>query len=274
MIEPKFTNHLASAGKASGTIRAYTDHLTMLERVHGDLLTLTTEDLEGYIGARALTHKPESRKSMRTAFRSYYRWAYRTGRIQHNPAIDLDPITIPLSVVRVATDEQVLAGLESSDTQVRAMIMLARYGCLRLSELSTLHTSARHGDLLRIRGKGSKERIVPLNDELLEALLVLEREQGDGYYFPGRFGSHMHPQSVHKKIKQVVGINPHALRHAGATAAYLATGDLEALRLFLGHSSIATTQRYLHVGLTQIRSIANATAIVTPITAPPTSLAA
>jgi site-specific recombinase XerC len=145
------------------------------------------------------------------------------------------------------------------------MILLARYACLRLTELSTLHTNAREGDLLRIVGKGRKERMVGVNEPLRFALNALEREQGQGYYFPGQVGHntlpHLHPQSVCKIIKRVTGWNPHSLRHAGATAAYRATNDLRGVQDMLGHASLATTQRYLHLDDASRLRIADATII-------------
>lgn len=107
--------------------------------------------------------------------------------------------------------------------------------------------------------------MVPANDDLLDALFKLERTHGDGYYFPGRYGGHMHPQSVNKIITRKTGWNPHSLRHAGATAAYLATGDLRAVQMLLGHSSIATTQRYLNIGIDSVRRVAAATVFTEPV---------
>jgi integrase len=158
--------------------------------------------------------------------------------------------------------------LITADEPLTAMIMLARFACLRLTELTTLRTDHREGDLLRITGKGEKQRLVPINDDLMHALLTLERMQGEGFYFPGRWGGSMHPQSVNKIITRHLGTNPHSLRHAGATAAYIANPDLEALRLFLGHSSVATTQRYLHVGMDAVRRVAASTAFVYPVASP------
>ena len=122
----------------------------------------------------------------------------------------------------------------------------------------------RNGDVLTVLGKGDKERFVDANDPLLVALRTLEQEQPYGFYFPGDTGGHLHPQSVHKIIKRVTGWNPHSLRHAGATAAYRATLDLRAVQELLGHGSLATTQRYLHVTNEARRRAAHATVLGTP----------
>ena len=136
------------------------------------------------------------------------------------------------------------------------MLQLARLGCLRLTELTTLlHTDDRTGAWLTITGKGSKQRRIALHPDLAATLTELERRQGAGWYFPGTRG-HLHPQSVHKIIVRACGHNPHSLRHAGATAAYRATRDLRAVQAMLGHASMAVTQRYLHVDEDGLRAVA------------------
>lgn len=257
----EYAQHLSAAGRATGTIRLRTAHLTHLAR-HYNLTTVTTGQLERMIAARRDTHSAESRHSLRSSYRSFYRWAHRTGNLTSNPALDLSPITVPARVARVAPDHVLQHALIVADEAQTAMIYLARFACLRLTELTTLHTSQRTHDELRIIGKGGKERIVYCNDDLMHALLTLERLQGRGYYFPGRISGHMHSASVNKIMTRLTGCNPHSLRHAGATAAYKATGDLRSVQLMLGHSSMATTQRYLHPGVNELRAVAAGTAFV------------
>ncbi len=263
-----YHSYLLSAGRGVGTAHLYENRICMLKRSYPNLLTVTTENLRDYLAARRMTHKAETRKSMRSAFRSFYGWAYSTGLISRDPAYPLLPISIPASPARIAPDDVVQLGLLTADDQLTAMIMLARFACLRLTELTTLRIDHREGDLLRVTGKGEKQRLVPINDELMGALLTLEDQLESGPYFPGRFGGTMHSQSVNKIITRHLGVNPHSLRHAGATAAYIADPDLEALRLFLGHSSVATTQRYLHVGMDAVRKIAANTSFTHPVINP------
>jgi len=217
---------LLSAGRGVGTAHLYLNRISMLKRSYPSLLEVTTEQLRAYLAARRMTHKAETRKSMRSAFRSFYNWAFTTGLIGYDPAYPLLPISIPTTIPRVAPDDVVQLGLLTADEQLTAMIMLARFACLRLSELTNLRIEDREGDLLRITGKGEKQRMVPANDELLHALLTLEDRLASGPYFPGRFGGSLHPQSVNKIITRHLGVNPHSLRHAGATAAYVANPDL------------------------------------------------
>lgn len=256
----EYRNYLLAAGKGESTARLYIGRIEQLQLHHPNLETVTHDDLTEYLGVRRAL-LANTRKSMRSAFRSYFGWAHEYAGYPTDPSYRLPPISVPTTIPRVAADDVVQLGLITADEHLTAMILLGRYGCLRLTELTTLHTNARHHDLLRIRGKGEKERMVPANDELLHALLTLEQKQGGGYYFPGRYGGHLHPQSVNKMITRHLGTNPHSLRHAGATAAFQATHDLEAVRRLLGHASIATTQRYLHIGMDSVRAAAAGTTI-------------
>lgn len=255
-----YRNTMLSTGKGLGTVNLYISKLEKFALTH-ELLNATKEDLEEYLAERRTGLAAETRKSIRSAFCSFYAWATRAGYIDTNPALELGTVQIPVSIPRVAADRVVQRGLESATLELKAMIMLGRYACLRLSELTTLHTTQREGDLLRIVGKGEKERLVPINEPLMNVLLALERTVAPGYYFPGRRGPHLHPQSVNKMITRHLGVNPHSLRHAGATAAYEATGDLRAVQMLLGHSSLATTQRYLHIGIDAVRRAAAGTVI-------------
>lgn len=229
-----------------------------------DLGTANIEQLEHALAIRRHL-APETRKSHLASWRLFFRWARARGFRPDDPTAEIRSIRIPVRVPRVADDDDILIALTTATAPQRAMIMLARYGCLRLTELTTLHTRSREGDRLRIRGKGDRERVVYANEPLLFALYSLERAQGAGYYFPGVKGPHMHPMSVNKIITRATRWNPHSLRHAGATAAYNATGDLEGVREMLGHSSLATTQRYLHLDDAARRRVAAATVILSRV---------
>lgn len=259
-----YRRHLLAAGRGVGTVKQRIFHLRSLAAVNSDLLIVTLEDLEAWLARRRRTHQAETRKSMRNSFRSFYDWAHRTGRIDANPAVELLPIYVPQKPGRIAPDADVQNALRTATLPERAMILLGRYAALRLSEIATLHTRQREGDVLRILGKGERTRIVPINPELLLILQRLEAQIGDGYYFPGLGTPHMHPQSVNKIITRVTGWNPHSLRHAAATAAFRGTRDIRAVQMMLGHANLQTTQRYLHVDPDEVRAAAIATAFGDP----------
>lgn len=254
-----FEMWLLASDRGNGTIALRMRHVHALARCV-DLVSASIIDLE-QIMARRRHLAPETRKSELASWRVFYGWAHKRGIRADDPTADIGSIRVPVRVPRIAPDDDIELALATASPQRRAMVMLARYGCLRLTELTTLHTRAREGERLRIIGKGDKERIVYANEPLLFALHALEREQGAGYYFPGLRGAHMHPMSVNKIITRLTGWNPHSLRHAGATAAYNVTGDLRAVQELLGHASLATTQRYLHLDDEARRRIAAATVI-------------
>ncbi len=259
----EYRNHLLSTGHALGTVHRRILYIEHLARQF-DLLTVTTADLERVLANRRTTHAAETRKAMRSSYRVFYRWATSTGRITVDPAAALLPVHIPITIPRLAPDDVLQLALITTTLPETAMILLARFGCLRLTELSTLHMRHREHDAIRVTGKGDRQRLVYLNSELMHVLLELERELGpDSYYFPGRWGGSMHPQSVGKILTRITGCNPHSLRHAGATAAYNATGNLRAVQDMLGHSSMATTQRYLHLNVEAKRAVAEGTLFLT-----------
>lgn len=253
---------LVAQGRSTVNLRIR--HLTDLRRVHGNLLKVTYRDLVNYLtDDRRLGLKPETRKSIRSSLRSFYAWAYTEGLVKSDPAYPLKRIPVPTTKARKATDEQMRAALFTEGLTARdeAMIRLARNGCLRRAEIAGLPVSSRKGDVLIVKGKGRKERVVPLSDELIALLSGLETD-GREFYFPGYKGKPVTPETVWRVVKDHVGINTHALRHAGATAAYRATHDIRAVQELLGHSNVATTQRYVHVDEDELRAAAMGTAIL------------
>jgi site-specific recombinase XerD len=266
MLIRKYENYLLSRGRARGTIARRVADIEHLRLWHPDLLTVTTEDLENRLAGMFVSGlKAEARKNVRASYRVFYSWAHNHGHLVDDPAAALDPIKIPVTVPRLAPDDVTQIALVGAPLRERGMVLLARLACLRLSEFTTLHTRDRERDALRIRGKGDKERLVFINDDLMPTLLELEAVNGGGYYFPGRFGGHLHPQSAEKIVVRCTGWNPHSFRHAGATAAYQATHDLRAVQEMLGHSSMETTQRYLHTNETAARAVSQGTSFRSPV---------
>lgn len=262
-ILPLYERWLLASSRASGTVALRMRHVRLLAR-RAQLTLVRDRHIEEALGdTRHLA--ADTRHSMLASWRLFYRWAIIKRYVMVDPTATVEGIRVPVRMPRLAPDRAVTMALQGSSPRDRALVMLGRYACLRLTELSTLHMRDRDDDRLLIRGKGDKERIVYANDDLLFALRRLELEQPRGFYFPGETDGHLHPQSVHKIIKRLTGWHPHALRHAGATAAYRATGDLRAVQDMLGHASLATTQRYLHLDDDARRRVAAATAIRQPL---------
>lgn len=265
---PAFIITLTGAGYSTRTVAKYVNNLGLLNR-EVDLLLVTATDVERFLAVRRHSHTADSRKGFLTAFRAYYRWAAEKHVLDFDPTRDIRGIRTHPIIARLAPDDEIQLSLIGASPRDTAMILLARLGCLRLSEITNLDIRDREGDVLRVFGKGDKWRLVPVNDDLALALDVRERELGYvGAYFPGLKGPHMHHVSVNKIIARVTGWNPHSLRHAGATAAYRATGDLRAVQELLGHASLATTERYLHNDIEHVRAAAAGTAFGSVVRSP------
>jgi integrase/recombinase XerC len=249
-----FSTHLLAAGRGTGTVHLRLVHLKQLAEEHPDLLAVTFHELESYFAVRRMTHKAETRKSLRSSFRAFYAWAYAEELIERDPSARLAPIRVPSTEPRMAPDKAIEAALALANSTERAIILLGRLGCLRRAEIAGLHMKDRDRDVLHVTGKGEKRRAVYCHGPLVDALTQLEQHQEFGYYFPGRTGGHMQADTVHHVISTLTGWNPHSLRHAGATDVYQTSKDIEALQKLLGHSSIVTTQRYIHSGEDEMRA--------------------
>lgn len=126
------------------------------------------------------------------------------------------------------------------------MLSLAAAQGLRRAEIATAHPMNRDGDLLRVTGKGSEERVVPLDVLTLSLLEQFEAMQGrQEFYFRGRSGGHLHPATVYKWLKRYLGDDwsTHNLRHRAASLGLRVTGDLRGVQELLGHASLATHLR-------------------------------
>lgn len=263
-----YTTWLLGSDRSDATIRLRLRHIHHLAAAH-ELLTVTEDDLTAIL-AEQRHHAPETRKSLTGSWRLFFTWAHRRGHRPDNPTAQLKRIRIPAPSPRVAPDDDIRRALTTATPQQRAMILLARGGWMRLSEIAALHTSNRHDTELHIIGKGSKPRTIALNTEVATALDALEVVQGPGYYFPRTRNRgnlpHLHPVSVNKIITRATGWNPHSLRHAGATAAFRKTHDIRAVQAMLGHASLVTTQRYVHISLDELATVASASRLTPELT--------
>lgn len=215
----------------------------------------THQEVVDWLGAHEHWHVG-TRKSAQGALRSFYRWARKTGRLPDDPTGDLAPITVPPTLPRPATEEQVARGRESSDPDVLLMVELAAQHGLRRTEIATLRRSDLTPDGLHIVGKGGKHRLVPVTARVRQAIAV----RPPGYVFPGRFTGHTHPGTVQKRIREASGVSPHPHRHRCATRGYRGTRNLFAVQQVLGHKSASTTQLYVALDLDALASVIEAAA--------------
>lgn len=271
-------------GLSDNTLTAYRNDLQGLARwlspLGLNLLGLTRERLLAYLSERvAQGARPRSTARLLSTLRRFYRYQLREGRVQVDPSTQVDspklgrPLPDTLSEAEV---ERLLAAPEV-DTALglrdRAMLELLYATGLRVSELVTLQleqVNLRHG-VVRVMGKGSKERLVPMGEEAVawvERYLAGGRGEllaGHGQapaLFVTRRGAGMTRQAFWALIRryaQTAGIHkhlsPHTLRHAFATHLLNHGADLRVVQMLLGHSDLSTTQIYTHVARARLKDL-------------------
>ncbi|QHQ40836.1 site-specific tyrosine recombinase XerD [Microbulbifer hydrolyticus] len=249
------------------------------EGVGKDLGQVAREDILTYLGTRhAAGHSARSSARALAALRGFYRHCLRQRLIAHDPVALVDNPKIPRPLPKSLSERDVEALLDAPDTETpiglrdRAMFELL-YACgLRVSELVELSMSQlnlRQG-VVRVFGKGSKERLVPMGqaaEQWLDRYLHTARPQllpmGESdACFPGRSGNAMTRQTFWYRIKhwaKVAGIekplSPHTLRHAFATHLLNHGADLRVVQLLLGHSDLSTTQIYTAVARARLQAL-------------------
>lgn len=249
----EYTNYLAAAGRSRGTITQYRHYLDQVRtEIGGDPWAVTIADLE-----RLLANPkwgPSARKSLRTAVAGFYAWGQRRGHVERDPAIDLPSVRVPRGLPRPAPDDVIAAALQNAGPRERTMLRLGAFGGLRAGEIARVHRDDLVGDLLVVHGKGSKDRLVPIDDqELLEAIRA-----ADGWLFPSpyrRGSGHITANRVSKLLSALLpdGWTAHTLRHRFGTRSFAGTLNLLAVSQLLGHSSTVTTQTYVQMPLDHLR---------------------
>ena len=270
-------------GLAPLTLAAYRRDLLLyaqwLADGPGRTLDASTEvDLLGYMAHRHALSRATSANRRLTVFRRYFRWALRERLVGADPTLKLRAARQPLRVPKVLSEAQVEALLAAPDTDKplgqrdRTMIELMYASGLRVSELvqlKSVHVGLAEG-VLRVLGKGAKERLVPFGEEahgwlrryLAQARgTILDGRSSDALFVTVR-GAAMTRQMFWQLIKRyaiVAGItaplSPHTLRHAFATHLLNHGADLRAVQMLLGHADIGTTTIYTHVARERLRQL-------------------
>ena len=273
-------------GLSPNTLAAYRRDLLLyaawLQAEHGLALPQTQEHhLQAYFAARA-AGKATSANRRLTVFKRYFRWALREQLLQADPTLRLLTARQPLRVPKTLSEAQVEALLAAPDTDTplglrdRAMLELMYASGLRVSELVTLRTfnvGLAEG-VLRVLGKGSKERLVPFGQEAADWLtryladgrpaLLGQRQTEDLFITsagrkPGTAMSRVMFWNLVKRYACEAGVHaplsPHTLRHAFATHLLNHGADLRAVQMLLGHADISTTTIYTHVARERLKTL-------------------
>ena len=288
----------AERGAARNTLEAYrrdlSDFSAYLRARRGTIAQATSDDIRDYLGDLAERSFSAASVARRlSAIRQLYRFLYAEGHRKDDPAAVLEgpkrgrPLPKVLSVAQV---DALLNATRHDDAEqsIAQRLRAARMTCLievlyatglRVSELVTLPASAARRDerMLIVRGKGNKERLVPLNDAAKRAMrdyLALREEveaeakkgsvKASKWLFPS-FGESGHLTRQHfardlKAIAAAAGlkpkqVSPHVLRHAFASHLLQNGADLRSVQTLLGHADISTTQVYTHVLEERLKSL-------------------
>jgi integrase/recombinase XerD len=273
-------------GLSNNTLQAYRRDLTQLGRwlkqAGIDLPQAQEADLHAYFAAEHASTKATTANRRLTVFKRYFRWSLRERRITADPTLRLDSAKQALRVPKTLTESQVDALLQAPGDasplalRDRTMLELMYASGLRVSELvglKTFHLSL-SDQVLRVTGKGNKERMLPFGEVAADWLqrymaearpeLLGARSSDDLFVSmrgtkPGQAMSRVMFWMLVKKYALQAGItaplSPHTLRHAFATHLLNHGADLRAVQMLLGHADISTTTIYTHVARERLKSL-------------------
>ena len=266
---------------AAHTLSAYARDTRLLARLAGErpVERLDAHDIRRFIAAlHSKGQSPRSLARILSSWRGLFHWLARRREVPSNPCAGVRaPKAARLLPRSLSPDEAVRLVSVTDDSQrgrrERALFELA-YSCgLRVSELTGLDLDSIDSATgeVRVTGKGSKTRIVPVGSAALEALAAwlpiragLARA-GERALFVGASGRRLGPREVQRRIKRwaaaaglEVDVHPHMLRHSFASHVLQSSGDLRAVQEMLGHASIASTQVYTHLDFQHLAKVYDA----------------
>lgn len=276
-----FLTHLADIRDASAeTLRAYRTDLEEYEAfLQSEKLQWQTVDTSG---VRSYLHglygrlKPSTIARKLATLRSFYRYLVQKNRVLSNPCEGVRSPKLGQRAPRILQSDEIDRLLDSGGAttlEIRntALIEVMYGGGLRVSELVgiNLHDIELNDRTIRVRGKGRKERIVPVGEPAVQALSrylntrsTLEPKPDETALFLNRFGRRLSTRAVRNVLDKRnlqtgswTDIHPHMLRHSSATHLLEGGADLRHIQEFLGHSRLSTTQRYTQVSLEQLMRV-------------------
>ena len=271
-------------GLADLTLAAYRRDLKafgdwLVKDRSSELIAVVPGDIEAYLAWRfARKTRPRSAARYTSSLKRFYRYLLRENLVASDPTLNLDSPKLPRPLPKSLSEAEVEALLDVPDADTalglrdRAMLEVLYATGLRVSELVGLRLTAVSLDagVLRVTGKGSKERLVPLGEEAVNWVgrylqqarpALMEGMQCDQLFVTGR-GAAMTRQAFWYLIKRharAAGLthplSPHTLRHAFATHLLNHGADLRVVQMLLGHADISTTQIYTHVARERLKQL-------------------
>jgi integrase/recombinase XerD len=280
----EFIDHLwLEDGLAKNTLDSYRLDLAqfsewLLKTEDKNLSQVVQADIQQYLAVKFPVSKPRSISRLIASLRRFYRFALRETKISTDPTLQIESPKLPRSLPKSLSEEDVESLLDAPDLSQslglrdRAMLEILYASGLRVSELVGLkvtEVSLSEG-VIRVTGKGSKTRLVPMGEEAVEWIAkylkdsrpaILQKRLSDSLFVTQR-GEAMTRQAFWYLIKRyavIAGINkslsPHVLRHAFATHLLNHGADLRVVQMLLGHADISTTQIYTHVARERLKQL-------------------
>jgi integrase/recombinase XerD len=222
--------------------------------------------------------RPRSAARLLSSLKRFYRFLLRENRIQGDPTLQVESPKLPRSLPKILTEEDVDLLLAAPNVETplglrdKSMLETIYASGLRVSELVTIQVAQLSQDMgvVRVVGKGSKERLVPVGEEALIWIRrymdnarpeILAGRQADALFITSR-GASMTRQAFWYLVRRYAdkagirkGISPHTLRHAFATHLLNHGADLRVVQMLLGHADISTTQIYTHVARERLKQL-------------------
>jgi integrase/recombinase XerC len=272
-----FLDHLRARRYSARTVEAYGEDLAHLTGLADTtpLERLAPHDIRRFLATlHGRGFAAGSLARILSGWRAFYRHLARLGLIAANPCTGIRPPKGPKRLPHTLSPDEMAQLLEAGSAeplsiQDRAIFELVYSSGLRLSELVGLNLTSvdRQNGEVRVMGKGSKERIVPVGVKALTALeawlAVRDRIARDEIaMFVGARGARISPRVVQARLKTLAlnqgitrNVHPHALRHSFASHVLQSSGDLRAVQEMLGHASLSTTQVYTHLDFQHLAKV-------------------
>ena len=284
LIDLFLNEYWIEKGLSENTVQSYRLDLTALcdwlDKNGLSLETLDAVDLQGFLGERLEKgYKATSTARMLSAMRKLFQYLYREKYRVDDPSAVLSSPKLPSRLPKYLTEQQVSDLLNTPDVDVplelrdKAMLELLYATGLRVTELVSLtieNMSVQQG-VVRVIGKGNKERIVPMGEEaaywvrqfMLYGRPVLLNGQSSDVVFPSQRAQQMTRQTFWHRVKHYAiladidadSLSPHVLRHAFATHLVNHGADLRVVQMLLGHTDLSTTQIYTHVAKERLKRL-------------------
>src|SRR5512136_65222 len=206
------------------------------------------------------TYKPKTFHRIISTLSSFYRFLYSQGVVKTNPLTGIDRPRIKQQEVKYLKHNQVLRLIDSIEDMRDKLIVRTIYATgVRVSELCNINIEDIDSDerTIRIRGKGDKIRTVFIDDETLGELTKFIGDRIAGPLFVGQQGKHISSRAIQHIFKHYApqGITPHKIRHSYASELYKRSKNLRVVQENLGHTSIKTTEIYLHTDIDERRQV-------------------